>query len=524
MKNKLQFIFAIILFFITSTFISAQNVGINTNNPEAPLHVFSSGQVQLDSGLVLLGNRSEGHMELDMNRIQSLFGVNRTPLSLLLQQDGGNVGIGTLSPTSRLHVAGTTDQYLTLHKTAIGGGEVGINLLRGGEFSATDWRIINDGGAFKIYDGIDNFLTEGDLNLFMGTTGWLGLGTDQPQAHVEVSGSGNQNVRVHSTGFGAADAGIELVRGGEFDGTDWKIINDGGVLKFLDNIDNFGTVGDENVRMTNSGNVGIGETSPAARLHINGNQFLGSSSGGNFLRVGSSLGSYLAFDNNEIGARNSSDDPATLYFQFWGGNLSLCSNDDGRVGIGTSSPSAKLHITDGSDVNVAGGGHLVLGPTSDLNIAMDGNEIQARNSGAASQLIIQQGGGDIMMVPNETGRVGIGITSIANLPIDYLLAVDGKIISEEVRVELSGSWPDYVFGDSYALTPLDDLERHIKEKGHLPGIPSAVEVENNGIELGDMQKRMMEKIEELTLYMIEANKEISQLKHQLSALTEKDYK
>ncbi len=95
---------------------------------------------------------------------------------------------------------------------------------------------------------------------------------------------------------------------------------------------------------------------------------------------------------------------------------------------------------------------------------------------------------------------------------DYLLAVDGKIISEEVRVELSGSWPDYVFDEDYALLSLEQLEQHIETVGHLPGIPSANTVETEGILLGDMQRVMVEKIEELTLYVIDLQKQIEELK------------
>ena len=95
---------------------------------------------------------------------------------------------------------------------------------------------------------------------------------------------------------------------------------------------------------------------------------------------------------------------------------------------------------------------------------------------------------------------------------DYTLNVNGKIIAEELRVDLSTSWPDYVFAQEYELKSIEEVEAHINEKHHLPGIPSAKEIEEDGLMVGDMQKRMMEKIEELTLYIIELNKEIENLK------------
>ena len=81
------------------------------------------------------------------------------------------------------------------------------------------------------------------------------------------------------------------------------------------------------------------------------------------------------------------------------------------------------------------------------------------------------------------------------------------MIAESVKVKLQGNWPDFVFAENYELPTLQETEKHIKEKGHLSGIPSAAEVEKNGIELGDMNKKLLQKIEELTLYLIEMKKE-----------------
>lgn len=341
----------------------------------------------------------------------------------------------------------------------------------------------------------------------------VGIGTSTPDQKLDVEGSGDQFVRIRTTTSGSSSAGIELLRSTEFLGTDWKIVNEGGTLKFYDALDNFMTPGDLNLTLTNNGNLGIGTASPEAPLHVIGSELI-NETGDGYFQIGSPSGFHLRFDNNEILGRNG-DNASPLYLQYWSGNLLLCENNSGRVGIGTLSPQAKLHVTDGTDVTLAGGGELVVGPTSGANIAMDGNEIQARNNGLGSHLFIQTSAGDVLLVPNETGQVGIGVTSSANMPSnDYLLAVDGKIISEEVRVEVSGSWPDYVFDAGYHLTPLNELEKNIRELGHLPGIPSAEEIENDGILLGDMQKRMMEKIEELTLYVIALQKEIEILKEE----------
>ena len=93
----------------------------------------------------------------------------------------------------------------------------------------------------------------------------------------------------------------------------------------------------------------------------------------------------------------------------------------------------------------------------------------------------------------------------------HMLSVDGKIACTEVRVQPTNLWPDYVFSSKYNLMPLHELEKSINDQKHLPGIPSAKEVENDGIQVGEMQRKMMEKIEELTLYIIDLNKKIESL-------------
>ena len=111
------------------------------------------------------------------------------------------------------------------------------------------------------------------------------------------------------------------------------------------------------------------------------------------------------------------------------------------------------------------------------------------------------------------GNVGIGTTTPAEK-----LSVNGKIRAKEVKVE-TANWPDYVFEPSYLLPDLKTTEQFIKENKHLPEIPSAEEVKANGINLGEINAKLLKKVEELTLYLIEQNrrldaqqKEIEQLK------------
>lgn len=116
------------------------------------------------------------------------------------------------------------------------------------------------------------------------------------------------------------------------------------------------------------------------------------------------------------------------------------------------------------------------------------------------------------------GQVGIGTNSIGP---NTKLAVEGMIVAREVRV-LTGNFPDYVFEKNYKLTSLFELEQFIQANKHLPGIPSAKEVEEaQGIQLGDMSKKMLEKIEELTLYVIDLKKENEKMKIEIEKLKQK---
>ena len=112
----------------------------------------------------------------------------------------------------------------------------------------------------------------------------------------------------------------------------------------------------------------------------------------------------------------------------------------------------------------------------------------------------------------------IGTTTQAT---GYSLSVAGKVACEEVMVEAFANWPDYVFADDYNLMSLEELEKSIEMNKHLPGLPSAAEIEDNGLMLGDMQKRMLEKVEELTLYTISQSKLISNQGQLISELQKK---
>jgi hypothetical protein len=116
---------------------------------------------------------------------------------------------------------------------------------------------------------------------------------------------------------------------------------------------------------------------------------------------------------------------------------------------------------------------------------------------------------------SSNGNVGIGITNPGNK-----LDVNGTIRAKEVKVETG--WADFVFNDDYHLKPLSEVNTFIKENKHLPEIPSAAEVkENEGVNVGEMQIKLLQKIEELTLYVIQQNEKIQVLETELKELKNK---
>lgn len=119
-----------------------------------------------------------------------------------------------------------------------------------------------------------------------------------------------------------------------------------------------------------------------------------------------------------------------------------------------------------------------------------------------------------LMATDGMGNVALGTTDTKG----YKLAVAGNMIAESVKVQLKGSWADYVFEDDYKLKTLEETEAFVKKNKHLPEIPSAAEVKNNGIDLGEMNVRLLQKIEELTLHLIEKEKKDNDQQKQIDLL------
>lgn len=217
----------------------------------------------------------------------------------------------------------------------------------------------------------------------------------------------------------------------------------------------------------------------------------------------------------------------------WGFNYS---SKTGNVNIGNSAGETYRLQVSGSDYGIGmynQGGNFYGNMTSDGsdNLLIESQYSNLFGGTPAKHILLNPPSATIFFAPGNVGvntntpnarfhvggTVYIG-TSTGTPATGYQLSVKGKIISEEVKVSLSSSWPDYVFGSNYKLMPLEQLEQSINNNKHLPNIPAAAEVEKNGILLGDMNKRLMEKVEELTLYIIDINKKNTALTEKVEKL------
>ena len=191
-----------------------------------------------------------------------------------------------------------------------------------------------------------------------------------------------------------------------------------------------------------------------------------------------------------IQAQHNYDNQNTIY------------SSNANVGIRNTAPNATLDVKRGD----ASWGTAVFRGTerfSHFNFS-DAEHTYIRGGKASSNIFLNDNG----------GNVGIGTTNTRG----YKLAVNGDIRTQDIVVEAS-PWPDYVFTSDYDLLSLEEVAEHIKNKGHLPNIPNAKEVTKNGIQLGEMNAKLLEKIEELTLYTIQQEKKIEKLKKRNEQLT-----
>lgn len=311
------------------------------------------------------------------------------------------------------------------------------------------------------------------------------------------------------------------------------------------------TTSSNNVYNSNSGNVGVGTTTPNFLLDVNGGIGMGgqncnldqSHTYQNVLTTLQNTGKMMIGWNRQAGsgetdfiANSGAGYPGG--FAFWnytnGGVLSplLYCNALGYVGINTAAPQFPLDVYGGLSVMRQGlwAQQTAAGSASGyFTGATNANgDIIVQGSGGnwpawwiqATQGLLMIGGtkatepGAGVLNITTTGNVLVGKTSQTNST--YMLDVNGNVRANQVVVNTTGA--DYVFDPGHELSPLQDLGRYIAKEHHLPGIAPAAQMQQEGLNLGDNQTRLLAKIEELTLYLIQQDKETQALKEKIKAL------
>ncbi|TCI90003.1 tail fiber protein [Tenacibaculum sp. M341] len=319
--------------------------------------------------------------------------------------------------------------------------------------------------------------------------------------------------------------------------------------------------------INHDGNIGIGTTNPSSKLTV-GTQTsnspsliaqFGSHNPDGEARVlslinsggGTNPSTSIDFHNNSIWSPTgkiqteqvgtSTESVLNFYTYNSGLKKRMIINQNGHVGIGTISPNSKLTVgtqtsnspsdiaqfgsykPDGearvlSLVNSGGGSN----PSTSIDFHNNSNwsptgKIQTEQIGTSTESVLNfytyKSGLKKRMIINQNGHVGIGTFSP-----DMELTVNGKIHAKEMKIDLAVPAPDYVFKSDYNLRSIEEIEHFINKHSHLPEIPSAEEFAKNGVMQAEMDMNLLKKIEELTLYTIDQQKEINSQKKEIEEL------
>ncbi len=240
-----------------------------------------------------------------------------------------------------------------------------------------------------------------------------------------------------------------------------------------------------NARVLVSGVLGVGTITPQARLHVNNGE----------IRVGT--GNYVSLGKNYLNSVGTSlyiNRNTGRYVYFGSENARL------RVGINTLSPDAEFQVN----------GYGKFGSkTNYISIGYNGANASIEYTGSSGVLFLNYYGGKRVVVGNElvvNGKLGIG----TGIDPQYVLNACGKIHATELKVEPQ-TWCDYVFEEDYPLKPWKEVVQYYKTHKHLPGVPSQEEVEKEGIYVAEMNRILLEKVEELYRYIEQLEQRVREL-------------
>lgn len=495
--------------------VAGNNMLINGTNPIFQLQQagVSTGFVQLSSDDLRIGTNSgntAGAMVIRMNGTDRVFvdsigqvGIGRSAPGYDLDING-NQRIQSTSTVIKSVLSLYANPFLAVDPTGFGSSYISFfnfNSIGGGNYSYTSkYKLEFEGGSserLKMYHASypNQFVLDKD--------GDVGINT-LPSEKLHVVGdmllqNVNPILKLKMTGAVATTKSVIQFNSSSANLGNIAYTNSSLILSGSDTTVTGNVVPDLVIK---SGNIGLGTATPTEKLHLIGNMLVNYINPIIQFQQSATDKGFIQLNGNDLRiGTNSSNINGKFVVKTAAGDQFFVDNA-GYIGIGVpgANAEARVHVGTGLGAGLTSNGYLMLGNTSGINVVFDNNEIQARSNNTASGLTLQRSG----------GTVRIGATPV---PSGYKFAIDGKVICEELKVKLvSSGWPDYVFADNYKLSSLTEIEKFINLHKHLPNMPSAAEVEKNGIEVGDMQKKVMEKIEELTLYVIQLEKQVAELK------------
>lgn len=390
-----------------------------------------------------------------------------------------------------------------------------INLVRQGVMPWSIGTVYNT-STFAIGQGTSNDGSFTNPFFSIMPNGCVGVGTPAPSQMLDVEKNADYQLRLGNAG----GLGYNIGRNGS-----------NGFLTFYGDQSThtgytFGGVNGTRMTINELGNVGVGTVTPNATLDVLGTN--NTTAAAKFINLGAdpqnSKGILV-----QAGANTSASFIAD--FQNYSGASQLYVRGDGNIGVGTTTPGAKLDVN--GEINMSGRlgmyintpsqcftydgktmGHYSLGWLQESTCTNSGPSLLMSGYGSVKLFTT----GAVRLAINNQGKVGIGLTTpdatLSAAPAEELLLVNGTIHAKEVKVQLDGL-ADYVFDANYNLKPLNEVEQYIKMNKHLAEMPSASEVSKNGLSMGEMQNKLLQKVEELTLYVIEQQKQIVELKKEL---------
>lgn len=348
----------------------------------------------------------------------------------------------------------------------------------------------------------------GNLVTTSGFTGNVGIGTQAPNANVAVhiqtdkleglwikqtSGTSHTGLTLlDNDGNRASIMTFPVNHGSGTMNNSIGIIAKYGKHVFINTSTN-ATLGETKMAILNNGRVGIGTNNPLNIFNIDE-----SSPDKDYLIFSRDGVKRYAF---ELSGNEKADDGAlsdNSGAEFW-----LKSFDD----AGNYVHAPFKHIRKHNYVVLEEYVGIGTWPTGQQRFVIKGHS----DAATSTHFKVTDNADNVDFLINGAGQVLIGSNNPGFSSTEFKLAVDGGIYAEKVKVQLSEDWADFVFEEDYALRPLAEVEAFVKENKHLPEIPSASEVEQEGIDLAEMNSKLLQKVEELTLYIIEQEKRIQAL-------------